>query len=256
MSAGLRSLPHFVIIGAQRAGTTSLYHWVTGHGECKAAFRKEPHYFDLHYDKGPNWYRAHFPLRTRGAVSGEGSPYLLFHPLAPERMARDLPPATVLIVLLRDPVDRAISQYRYERQLGFEHLDLVDAIAAEPTRLAGQAQILRAGGASFAHQHFSYVARGEYARQLRHWFEYFPRDAIHVFERSELIVRTEEQNRLLTLLGLDPDHQLPFPHHNATSFASAPGNEAAEREVRARLAEHFHPWNEDLATLLGRQWWA
>jgi hypothetical protein len=255
LTASRRSLPRFVIIGAQRAGTTSLYHWLTRHDGFEPAYRKEAHYYDLHYGKGQDWYRAHFPLRRRGTMSGEGSPYLLFHPLAPARFARDLPATTVVIALLRNPVDRAISHHRHERHLGVEPLGLADAIAEEPTRLAGQSEVIEQGGASFAHQHFSYVARGEYASQLRRWFTYLPPESIHVFESSAIIGDAEEQNRLLMLFGLTPAQRLPFPRFNATATTPTDTVEGDELDVRARLAEHFRPHNEDLSTLIGRDLW-
>ena len=136
-TAPARDLPDFVILGAQRSGTTSLYDWLSDHPAVVPATRKEVHYFDLHYDRGLGWYRAHFPMGHGAHLTGEATPYLLFHPLAPDRVARDLPPTTRFVVLLRHPVQRAVSHYWHERRMGTESETLAVAVAAEEQRLAG-----------------------------------------------------------------------------------------------------------------------
>ena len=112
------ALPHFLIIGAQKAGTTSLASYLAAHPGVVPSKRKEVHFFDLNYEKGVDWYRSHFPIargqglrrrmRGRRMLTGEASPYYIFHPLAASR-AFDLLPAARVIVLLRNPVDRAYS---------------------------------------------------------------------------------------------------------------------------------------------------
>ncbi len=92
-------LPGFLIVGAQRCGTTSMYRALSEHPAVrKAVLHKGVHYFDMNYDHGLAWYRAHFPLRAgagarggAGAVTFESSPYYMFHPLAAQRIAADLP---------------------------------------------------------------------------------------------------------------------------------------------------------------------
>ncbi len=95
LTSGLRGLPDYLIIGTQRGGTTSLYNYFIKHPACAAAFQKEIHFFDLHYDKGPSWYRAHFPIAARkehpGWITGEASPYYLAHPHAPRRASQSTP---------------------------------------------------------------------------------------------------------------------------------------------------------------------
>jgi hypothetical protein len=135
-SGRLRVLPDFIIIGGQRCGTTALFNLLGQHPCVETSHPKEVHYFDLQYARPLNWYRQHFPtmmsmraraLRGRRVVSGEPSPYYLFHPRVPERL-HDLP-GTRLIALLRNPVDRAYSHYQHEVRLGVETLPFEDAIA-------------------------------------------------------------------------------------------------------------------------------
>ena len=113
----IRLLPDFIIIGTQRGGTTSLYSYLASHPSVGPASTKEVHFFDNKYTKGLAWYRAHFPsaiekyyaehIQKRKFITGESSPYYLFHPHVPKRVAKDVPHAK-FIVLLRNPVDRAI----------------------------------------------------------------------------------------------------------------------------------------------------
>ena len=184
-TAPIRPLPDYLIIGGQRCGTTALHDHLARHPAIGAAHVKEVHYFDLNYERGERWYRGHFPNDVRRAVArrrtgvemvcGEASPYYLFHPLVPER-ARALVPDARLIVLLRDPVARALSHYHHEVALGMEPLTFEEALDAEPERLDGEERRLVQfpGYASVAHQHHSYVARGHYADQLERWLGRVP----------------------------------------------------------------------------------
>ncbi|HEX9782521.1 MAG TPA: hypothetical protein VGA56_07280, partial [Opitutaceae bacterium] len=104
-------MPDFIILGAQKAGTTSLYAYLLEHPQVLPARKKEVHYFDLRYERGERWYRSHFPsqraMQARGrslgnrVITGEATPYYLFYPRAPERVASVVPNAK-FIVLLRD----------------------------------------------------------------------------------------------------------------------------------------------------------
>ncbi len=110
----LRLMPDFIIIGAMRGGTTSLYSYLTEHPSIGSAYMKEIHFFDVFFNKGLYWYRSQFPssvqkyyaehVQKRSFITGEASPYYLFHPHAPKRIAKTLPQVK-LIVLLRNPVN-------------------------------------------------------------------------------------------------------------------------------------------------------
>jgi Sulfotransferase domain len=130
-TARARSLPGFLIIGAQKAGTTALYAYLRWHPAVLGPSWKEVSFFDRHYSRGEAWYRGQFPNALRlqlverrsGArpIVGEASPSYLFHPLAPERVAALLPGAR-LVALVRNPVERAFSHYQHEVALGREPL--------------------------------------------------------------------------------------------------------------------------------------
>ncbi len=249
LTADLRRWPDFVIIGAQRAGTTSLYDWLVEHPRVGAPRSKEVHYFDIKYGATERWYRSNFPLRRSGRMTGEASPYMLFHPLAPERAARDLPATTKFIVLLREPVQRAISAYWLNRQEDTERKPFRDAIEAEEQRLAGQDELVRRGERSKRHQFYSYVARGRYAEQLQRWFSHVDRDRLLVVTSEDLFSSPATAAEILAWLDL-PAFDRPFPQANAASRHAD-----ADADVVAALRRRFEPYNRELEELLGRQLW-
>jgi hypothetical protein len=249
VTASRRSLPAFVIIGAQRAGTTSLYKWLSELPEVEPALRKELHYFDTNYSRGERWYKSNFPVSAPGKMTGEATPYMLFHPLAPERASRDLDGTTRFIVLLREPVERAVSQYWHERDRRWESEPFERALALEVERLNGAEEMIRRGRASDSHQHHSYLARGAYAGQLRRWFGAVGRDRILVLEFERLLADPSVASGVATWLGLEPSKR-PIPSMNAVSR-----QKALSAEVGERLRLHFEPFNEDLFELLGTELW-
>ncbi len=148
--------PRFLIIGAQRSGTTSRYEYRLVHPRVAPAARKEIHCFDLRFDKGMDWYRAQFPDCAGGLVTGEASPYYVFHPHVPERVRRHLPDVK-LITLLRNPVDRAYSHYQHEVRLEREPLSFEEATEREGERLDGELDRMLEDESyySLRHQHYS-----------------------------------------------------------------------------------------------------
>lgn len=257
---GPRVLPDYLIIGAQRAGTTSLYNYLIRHPDIAGArLAKEVHFFDLRYDRGEGWYRRFFPTRAahlrhrertgESLVPGEASPYYLVHPLVPERVAGLLPDVR-LIAMVRDPVERAFSQWRHEARLGYETLPFAEAIAREPERTAGELARLRddPGYRSFSHQHHTYMARGEYADQLGVWLERFPRQRLLVVGSEEFFAQPgEELRRVHAFLGVRPMDLNSYEKFNAAEGGSM------DPETRRRLVAHFRPHNERLFELLGRR---
>ena len=215
---GLRRGPDFVIIGAKRGGTTSLYNYLLEHPSIQQLFPgrqhiKGVHYYDSNYTRGLRWYRSHFPLEIGGrhvarpalrpAIVGEASPYYLFHPLAAERLARDFPDIRI-IVNLRDPVERAYSHYKEQRFHGRETLSFEAALDAEDERLRGEAERIAAepGYCSTAHEHHSYLAQSRYADMLPRWFSLFPRDQFHITASEDFYADPDRHvNEIWRFLG-------------------------------------------------------
>lgn len=249
---GLCPLPSFLIIGAQKAGTTSLFRYLAQHPGVRAPRLKEIHFFDLHWHRGPAWYRAHFPLSRpqRPVVTGEASPYYLFHPLAPERAAALLPGARA-IALLRNPVDRAFSHFHWEVRYGNERLSFGQAVRREREELApllagGEGASGLGGFDSPSLRFGSYLARGVYAPQARRWLDHLGPDRLLFLKAEDLFANPAGTfGRVLEFLQLPPEPGIRFQVHN-------PGRYAGDADVpREELVELFRPHNRELAGLLG-----
>jgi len=208
------ALPGFVVVGAQRCGTTSLFDDLCRHPQVRRPTGKELQYFTLHHRRPLAWYRGHFPVTGPDEQTFEASPYYLFHPHAAERFAAALP-TTRAVVLLRDPVERAVSHHLHSVRSGLERLPLGAALAAEPARMARAERLgvdsraghrlLRAG---------SYAARGRYGEQLARWVGALGRERVHVVRSEDL--HADPAHHLAALqafLGLDP---VPLDHARRT----------------------------------------
>ena len=257
LTAPFRVLPDFVIIGAQKCGTTTLYNTLTRHPSVGAASRKEVHFFDNEHDRGALWYRSHFPLaferwRHRHAglkfVAGEASPYYLFHPHAPAR-CQALLPETRLIAILRNPVDRAYSHYHHAVRRGFETLPFEEAIEKEDDRVSGEHKRMLADPhyVSSAHQHFSYVSRGFYLDQLCAWLRVFPREQLLVVQLSDLHRQPAPTwTCLFEFLGIEPRDLGVPPRWGRATY------EPLDPRMRNLLRERFQQPNARLYEWLGR----
>lgn len=256
-----RALPDFLVIGAQRCGTSSLYKYLSRHPGVVAPLRKETEYLSRHHVKGLDWYRRHFPTRAQlrirsrlghgAAVTFEATPDYLLHPRAAERAAALLPEAR-LVVLVRDPVQRALSHHQHMTRLGFETLAFDDALNQEATRLAGERSRILADDTypSPAFLRFSYMERGHYLDQLRAWTDCYPRERL-------LVVRSEDLygdprrcfGHILAFLGLAAWQPTRFRNH---SHSPTDNPAAMPDATRDRLNAHFEDHNLRLCDYLGR----
>lgn len=269
-AAADHALPHFLILGTQKGGTSSLFLYLAEHPQVMPGMMKEVHYFDLKHAKGMEWYRAHFPRQDalerasdklgRRVITGEASPYYLFHPLAPQRIARQLPNVK-LIVLLRDPVERAFSHYMHNcqdkhRDKNREPLSFAEAIAAEPERLRGEVEKIMADPdyTSFAHQHYSYATRGVYISQILAYEQYFPPENLLVIQSERFFRDTAETfQTVLQFLGLSPFVPSLLAARNRGAYRSRKSDwDEKIEETRRRLRDYFHPYNHQLYDHLGR----
>jgi hypothetical protein len=248
LTARWRDLPDFLVIGAQKAGTTALYAYLRWHPEIGGPFWKEVSFFDRHWARGEAWYRGQFPLRRHGRLAGEASPSYVFHPLAPDRVA-SLVPDVKLIVLLREPGERAYSHYQHEVALGREPLSFEDALEAEDERLRGEVERLSADpkAFSFAWWNHTYASRGLYADQLELWFELFPREQVLALTTDELGARpAETYATVLSFLGATPHALDSYPRVFDRDYPPM------REETRTALTARFAEPNRRLEELLGR----
>ncbi len=260
-TAPLRALPDFLVIGAMRGGTSSLYKYLAQHPEVSASLRKEVEYFTRHFDRSELWYRSHFGLafrrrlarsRGRGLQFFEASPYYLFEPRCPARV-HDRLPGVRLIALLRDPVDRAFSDYQHMVRLGFEKLSFEEALAAEPERTASEVARMWEDPDYFSkdHHHFSYFERGRYAPQLERWLEHFPREQLLVLESADLY-----QDPVGLLHGIEDflglTRWVPDRFRNYSYVGEPPERSSIDPALRKLLREGYAADDAALAELLGR----
>jgi hypothetical protein len=233
---GLRSarpLPHFLVLGTQKGGTTSLHRLLAQHPQVFLPACKEVHYFSLHDQQPLHWYAAHYREAKPGQRRGDITPYYLFHPRAPQRIRAVLPQAK-LIVLLRDPVERALSQVFHARRHGFETLEPAAALAAEAERLAGAEQRLAERGSSdYSHQKHSYVSRSRYELQLERYAALFPARQLLVLRSEDLFSATDRcWLQIQDFLGLEP---LPLPAPLERANAGRGEAEAVPPALREEL---------------------
>lgn len=242
-------MPDFLIIGAQKCGTTSLYNYLIQHPQILPAAQKEIHFFDLNYSKGSDWYAAQFPAIASGSglLSGESSPYYLFHPLVPRRV-KQLFPQVKLIVLLREPVARAWSHYHHEVRLGHEHLSFEEAIASESQRLQGEIEKLQSDESyySFNHQHYTYRSRGIYIDQVQTWMELFPKEQFLILKSEDFYNDPAEiLNRVFDFLEVPACQLDQYGKYNVGDYP------AIGHSTRHYLIEYFQPHNRRLQEYLG-----
>jgi hypothetical protein len=245
------TLPDFLIIGAQKCGTTFLYHLLCQHPYVEPAATKEVHFFDTNFAEGVQWYRSHFlpPSQKDGrkVLTGESSPYYIYHPHASKRAAKVVPQAK-LIALLRNPVDRAYSDYNHKFREAREPLSFEEAIEAEEERLKGEKEKMLADEnyASINYRKFSYLSRGVYVDQLKEWRRYFEEEQLLILKSEDFFESPQATfDRVLAFLGLPPWETGVLGERNEGSY------EQMNPATRQRLEDYFEPHNKRLYEFLG-----
>jgi hypothetical protein len=259
-TARRRRLPDLVLAGAQRSGTTALM--AALHRSpvvARPRMGKGAHYFSYNHWRGAAWYRSQFPTeaharrveRRQGErfVVYDACPYYLFHPLAIDRIAAELPQARILL-MLRDPVRRAHSHWVHSTAHGHETLGFEEALDAEPARLAGEVERIVADDRyhGLSHEHHSYVAKGCYAPQVERVLARIPRDRVLVVP-SERFYRTPDAvlDTVTTWIGTRPVRLSERDDRNGHPY------DPMEETTRRRLALRFEESNERLFALLGER---
>jgi len=196
--------PNFFVLGAPKCGTTTLHEVLIAHPHIFMTKEKEPRFFntDTYYNRGLDRYlRDHFCGAAGFKARGEATPSYLRSGKVRDRIRRDLGKDLRFVVILRDPVKRAWSHYLNQFRDGVETESFERALELEPSRLSPDGPILTA-----------YFRSGLYARQLRVWFEAFPREHFLVLLTEDLAERPNAVARqAFAFLEVDPDVELPTP---------------------------------------------
>jgi len=176
-------LPDFILAGAPRCGTTSLYYLLASHPDVYLPEKKEQWFFygDDVWEQGPQWYAEQFRMHGGRAMVGEATPLYYALPDAMRRMAEIVPKARILL-LLREPLSRAVSHYWFNVRKGNEALSMQQAMEAD---LAGTRPWRLPRGA------LNYVSLGMYHQRMQAVLEHFPRERVHVLILEELVADVE-----------------------------------------------------------------
>jgi Sulfotransferase domain len=232
-----------------------LYAYLGEHPDVLRARKKEISFFSYGYLHGWAWYLAYFRRKPGGqaVITGEASPNYMLHPLAAERARHDIPDVR-LIAILRNPVDRAYSQFQQTRNLGREPLETFeDALEREPERVYPELKRLKhePGLYSFNVEQFSYLTRGMYYDQLKVWNELFPREQLLILCAEEFFANTGAvMHQVQDFLGI-PHFDLPT--YQPQDLKSRGRNyDPMKGETRRRLVEYFRPHNHKLYELARR----
>ena len=234
------SLPNFLVIGAQRAGTSLLHQILLAQPEVYVPVqRKEVHYFDRYFERGPDWYESYFPAAdatARYRAVGEITPDYLAIAEVPARIHALLPDCR-LIAILRNPIDRAYSWYQYARRTRNDSRDFERFVREEPAALGA----------------------GLYHRHLHRYLALFPREALLVLVYEELVRDpASELGRLARFLGIGtirPDPDLLGRRINPSELPRFRRAFALARRAGGVLARHDLNWPVRVAKRLGVRRW-
>ena len=253
LTAKKRTTPDFIIAGTPRGGTTSLFQYLSLHPNIFPPLRKEVKYFDSFYFLGKIWYQAHFPykrkIRENKGITGEATPNYLMHPVAMKRIASEIPDIKI-ILLLRNPIDRAYSHYKLTVKSGEEPLSFEEALAAEPDRLRGESEKI-AKDLYYSQGNwikYSYLSRGHYIEQVPQVFELFNKSQILILRSEDFYSNTNEiYQQVLQFLGVKTWRPEKFQIFKPSTTKSR-----MSKETRKMLVDHFEPYNHRLYEYLNR----
>jgi len=243
-------LPNFLIIGAARCGTSSLYELLQVHPDVflPSEKRPEPHFFlrDHEFARGLTYYETrYFSSHAQEKAVGEASTSYIFDSRVPERVARSLP-SVKLVLMLRNPVERAFSNYWHSVNCGFEKLSFEEAILAEDRRVE---ECLSNGLQDI--QPYAYASRSDYYPQITRWLSWHNRQAMHFMLFEELVAHREGLlEDVARFLGITTDgfNHAKLPHSNS---ATPPGSKITDTAL-GELRRKLDPGIKQLATLLNK----
>ena len=253
LTSAVRVLPDFLVIGVVRSGTTSLYHNLDQHPNIVKSAYDELGYFDSNFHLGLNWYRSMFPTKFHKKkiikkygkfLTYDVTPFYIYNEMVPKRIHNVLPNIK-LIAVLRNPVDRAYSNF---------HLSIRESGITEPFEkiVEDEKKIIKNINKDNDEEYYKFVhdsmlARGFYAEQLERWYKIFPKEQILIIKSEELATETNKvMNEIFQFLGLKEYNITHVIKKNKADYV--PMN----KEIRKELIEYFKPYNEKLYSLINK----
>ena len=251
----IRSLPDFIIIGTVRSGTTSLYYNICQHQCVLTAAYDELGFFDSNYHLGLNWYRSLFPTlfskwvvkqKTQFAITGEDTPFYIWNPLVAKRILKIIPNVK-LIVLFRNPVDRAYSNYHLAVREGSENLSFEDAIQSELDSLKNS-KIKSDDDVKKYTVPRSYIAKGFYADQLKIWLKLFKSKQLFITSTEDFESNANNTlNKIYDFLEIPQINLKNLEKHKVASYPPM------KDETRKFLVDLYKIHNEELFRMISKE---
>ena len=238
--------PDFIIAGASKSGTSSIYFYLSRHPQVFLSHKKEIDFYWQHYDRGVDWYLAHFPTITDrpNFLTGEATPNYLRFPEVATRINATFPQSKI-ILLLRNPVDRAISWHHHKLRTGLTKQNLATAVELEIERLAtiDEAEIVNTG-----FYNPDNIMSSLYIYKIKPWIEALGRQQFLILKSEDFYLNpSANMERVFKFLNL-PNYTLKkYPKVNAGSYDNV------NPQIRKTLAEYFAPYNQQLEDYLGIQ---
>jgi len=204
----------FVLAGAQKSGTTALHYFLSRHPKITMGDQQEIHFFDNDalFVPGPDYdqLHKHYPLLASSTLAGDCTPSYIYHEPAAERIWK-YNPKIKLLILLRNPVERAFAHWNMQRFRSREPLDFFDAVREEKTRIAGAPPAQA--------RPFAYVDRGFYGQQLARLFKFFPREQVKAVKFEEFRDKQRETlASIFSFLGLEPLRSVRTKDRNVVPY--------------------------------------
>lgn len=257
VTANLRLHPDFIIIGARKCGTTSLYCYLVNHPMVLPALKKEIFYFTHYQGKGKDWYRSHFPttierwftekIHRHKVITGEATSSYIFNPEVPQ-LVYEMNPMVKIIAVLRNPIDALYSAYQFGIKMNTytrEEVVFDNIIESEIQALKDKpSNYLADNYATIANKFL--LSRGLYLNMLEFWYEMFPPSSLHIIISESLFNNPQAtMERLFKFLDL--------PSHSMKNYEKCNVNSYSEMSPRIRemLANFFAPHNQKLQDRLG-----
>lgn len=259
ITAPFRLQPNFFIIGVQKGGTSSLFQFLRAHPSVITSLKKEPFYYCFFYNRGELWYRSNFPLATsreyRCAASsvqhppvGEASTHYIFYPKAAERLFKDYPHAK-LILLLRNPTERAFSHWNHMSRRGIEKRSFEQAIEDEINLGVTRIMLDRTGEQNMMKEwcEKTYISHGIYLPQIKSWLEFFDKKQLLILGSEDMFKYPNRAiKRTLSHLNVQPQTEtIKFAVYNRGKKT------VFKRSTREMLVDYYRSANEELFEFIG-----
>ncbi len=254
----IRIYPDFIIIGAAKCGTTSLFYYLKQHPDIKTSYVKEVKFFNKNnYYLGFKRYRSFFPslffkyfykyILKRKFITGEGSSDYLRHPIVAKRIY-SLLPKVKLIILLRNPVDRAYSHYNMNVRFNLDKLSFEEAIEKEHELLKGGIDriLIDKHYKKFKFNRFFYLLRGIYLNQIKFWFRYFPKEQILILKSEDFFDHPPDiLKKIFKFLEIPNWRLFKYNKWKKANY------QKMDDKTRNWLINYYKPYNKRLYEFLG-----